>query len=97
MQYDFGHNVLCSASLSSFASEENNSYIFLPQKFRARISYGHTTCFIHMRAVPCATGKQICGAGGLLGVCSPCRVPSVQPVTVPGMAESPEQGRGFLS
>lgn len=56
-------------------------------------SHASSTCGLY----PCAAGKQNCGAKGVLRVRSPRKAPLVQPVTVPGMAESPEQGRGFLS
>jgi len=56
--HDFGHNVLCSASVLSFANEQNNSYISLSQKISSRISYGDAMCFTHMWVVLLSHRKE---------------------------------------
>lgn len=81
MQCDFGHNVLCSASVACFVNEENNSYVSLSQNFRARISYGHMMCFIHMQAVHLCCRKAnlwsqgICWVSAALAKHPQCRQP----------------------
>lgn len=85
------HTIPCALTVPFSANEGNNSYVSLSWEFRPRIIYGHTMCFSYMQAVPLCCRKVNLRVKGLLGVYSPCKAPSVQPVLVPGMAERPEQ------